>query len=225
MVFALVRLNLALSIMLPNAMPNTIANTWGYGKIYIMIRSRQVRFFMGVGLAIALLVILLVVIFSQSSAPKVATPKPMASYANDPTAQVAMLIDGPVNAVSEHNQVQVIINNSLTTLNILTGYDGAVKSSSSFPMSVSAFHVFLRSLEFAGYNNGTNDPRLSQASGFCPTGDRYIFTFDDNNRQISRYWSTSCSGPHTYNGDSGLTMQLFEAQVPNYVNLTSNLNI
>ena len=190
-----------------------------------MLRSRQTRFFMGVGLAIALLVILLVVIFSHSSGPQLATPKPMAAYAADPTAQVSMLIDGPVNAVSEHNQVQIIINNSLTTINILTGYDGAVKSSSSFPMSVSAFHVFLRSLEYAGYNNGSNDPKLSQASGYCPTGDRYIFSFDDNNHQISRYWSTSCSGVHTYNGDSGLTLQLFEAQVPDYATLTSNLNL
>ena len=211
--------------MQPILKPGTIVNKCRYVRIYFMIRSRQVRFFMGVGLAIALFVILLVVIFSQSSTSKIATPKPMAFYANDPSAQVTMLIDGPVNAVSEHNQVQVLINNSLTTLNTLSGYDGEVKSSSSFPMSVSAFHVFLRSLEFAGYNNGSTDPRLSQASGNCPTGDRYIFTFEVNNHQISRYWNSSCSGPHTYAGDTALTLQLFEAQVPGYGDLTSNLNL
>lgn len=207
---------------------DSIANIDGYGKICFMFRSRQVRFFLGVGLAVILLVVLIVIIFSHSSsnnAPQAAVPKPLAAYATDPSAQVAMLIDGPVNAPSEHNQVQVIVSNSTTTINVFSGYDNLLKSSDNFPMSVSAFHVFLRSLEYAGYNYGSTSSNLSQASGFCPTGDRYIFSFNADNLQLERFWTTSCGGPHTFNGNSSLVLELFENQVPNYADLTSNLNL
>ena len=190
-----------------------------------MFRSRQFRFLLGIGLAIALLIILLIVIFSQTSKTFAPTPKPMAAYSTDPSAQVAMLIDGPVNAPSLHNQVQVLVSNSVTTINIINGYDGMIKNSANFPMSISAFHVFLRSLEFADYNSGSTSPNLSQASGICPTGDRYIFTFNAEGRQLERFWTTSCNSAHTFNGDTGLTLELFEAQVPNYNDLTGNLNL
>jgi hypothetical protein len=149
----------------------------------------------------------------------------MASYANDPTAQVAMLIDGPTSAPSLHNQVLITITNSVTKMLIFQGYNDQVKASYAFPMTDAAFHVFLRSLEYAGYNSGSNNPALSQASGYCPTGDRYIFTFDADGVQKQRYWATNCGGPGTYEGNLDLTIQLFEAQVPNYSNLTGNLNI
>ncbi|MGH7234079.1 MAG: hypothetical protein ACREF7_01365 [Candidatus Saccharimonadales bacterium] len=190
-----------------------------------MFRSRHFRFIVGVVLAIILIIVLLFVILFRPSGTPTQQIRPMASYASNPTAQVAMLIDGPINAVSEHNQVQVIITNSDTTINIFTGYDDTLVSSHSFAMSVAAFHVFLRALETANFNSGTNNPELSQASGYCPTGDRYIFTFDVNNRQLERYWSTSCGGIHTYNGDTGLTLTLIESQVPGYLNFSSNLNL
>ena len=191
-----------------------------------MYRNRQFRFLLGVGLVIVLLAILFIVIFTRgSSAPPTHLPRPMASYSTDPTAQVAMLIDGPVNAISEHNQVQVVVTNSNTTINIFQGYNDQVIRSSVYPMDEAAFHVFLRSLESAAFNSGSNDPSLSQASGYCPTGDRYIFSFNVDGRQLERYWTTSCGGTHTYNGNLNLTVTLFEAQVPDYVNLISGINI
>ena len=191
-----------------------------------MLRSRQNRFLLGIALAVILLGILLIVLFSRSSnTVSIPAPKPMAAYAADPTAQVSMLIDGPVNAPSLHNQVQIIVSNTSTIMNIYSGYDDMVKANYSFPMSVAAFHVFLRSLESAGYNSGNNDPSLSQASGYCPTGDRYIFSFNVDNKQVERYWTTSCNGTHTFNGNTDLTIQLFEAQVPNYFSLTDGLNV
>ncbi len=190
-----------------------------------MIRSRHLHFIIGMGLAIILVIVLLALIIFQHSGPKVKTPLVMASYANNRTAQVAMLIDGPVNAVSLHNQVQVVVTNSVTTFNIFVGYDDQLVSTHSYPMTVASFHVFLRSLEFANFNSGSNNPSLSQASGYCPTGDRYIFSFDVNSRQVERYWATNCAGPHTYYGDLSLTLALFQAQVPNYQDMISSLNL
>ena len=180
---------------------------------------------MSVGLAVVLVIVLLIVIFSHVGGPPSPTPKPMAAYANNPSAQVAMLIDGPVNAVSEHNQVLIAITNSQTTVNVFKGYSNQVLKSESFTMDEPAFHVFLRSLEYASFNSGSNNPKLSQASGYCPTGNRYIFTFKVNGKQVQRYWATSCGGTHTFDGNLSLTITLFQAQVPHYGSYVSGLNI
>lgn len=190
-----------------------------------MYRSRELRFLIGAILTIILLIVLIVVAIGHKSTNLI-NQKPMASYANNSTAQVSMLIDGPVSAPSQHNQVQEIVSNSQATINIIQGYNDRIINTQNYPFSDAGFHVFLRSLEFAGFNKGTNNPSLSQASGYCPTGDRYIFTFKVNGKQVQRYWTTNCSGlPHTFNGNLSLTTQLFQSLVPNYANLTQNLNI
>jgi hypothetical protein len=190
-----------------------------------MFRSRHLRFIIGISLAVILVIVLFALIVFQPSGPKAKIPLPMASYAGNSSAQVAMLIDGPVNAVSLHNQVQVVVSNSATTFNIFSGYDDNLVLTHSYPMSVASFHVFLRSLEYANFNSGSNNPALSQASGYCPTGDRYIFSFDVNNSQVERYWATNCGGTHTYDGNLNLTLTLFEAQVPNFQEMTNSLNL
>jgi len=190
-----------------------------------MYWSKNLRFLIGAILVSILLIVLIVVAIGHKSS-NLATQKPMASYANNPTAQVSMLIDGPVSAPPQHNQVQEIVSNSQTTINIIQGYNYHIIKTQSYPLSDAGFTVFLRSLEFAGFNKGTNNPSLSQASGYCPTGDRYIFTFKVNGKQVQRYWTTNCSGvSHTFDGSLGLTTQLFQNMVPNYGTLTQNLNI
>ena len=176
------------------------------------------------GLLIASLIVILFLLVRHTTPSK---PQPsVASYSNSSTAQAALLIDGPVNAVSQHNQVQILVTNSVTTFNIFSGYNGQVVSSRHYVMTPAAFHVFLRSLEGAGFANGSQNPSLRQASGYCPLGDRYIFTFSNGGTLMERYWATSCNGtPHTYDGDLALTLQLFQNQVPDYDNIVSSLNI
>jgi len=191
-----------------------------------MYGNRNLRFLVGIGLVLVLVLVVLIVAITHHNQPQISLQPTMASYASNPSAQVAMLIDGPVNAESLHNQVLITINDYQTTIKVFRGYNDHVVSQDTFPMSIAGFHVFLRSLEYAGYNDGSNNPALSQASGYCPTGDRYIFTFNVNGRQVERYWITNCgSTPYTYDGNLGLTIELFQAQVPNYSNIVSNYNI
>lgn len=191
-----------------------------------MFENRNFRFLLAIGLVIAILVVALIIILNHSSSPVLNSQKPIASYANDPTAQVAMLIDGPVNAESLHNQVLVTVTNSITTFEVFQGYNDQVVKEKSFPMTEAGFHVFLRSLEYANFNKGKTSAALSQASGFCPLEDRYIFTFDHGGKQIERYWITNCGGdPHTFDGNLSLTEQLFVNQVPGYNNMISSLNL
>jgi hypothetical protein len=178
------------------------------------------------GLVIALLIIVLIFVFSSHNSQTIKSATPIAAYANNLTAQAAVLIDGPEAAASEHNQVQIIITNSSATLNIISGYNSRVTNTKVYANNEAAFHVFLRSLEYSQFDVGRNSPNLSQASGYCPLGDRYIFTFNVNGIQKERYWITNCNGdPHTFNGNLTLTLQLFQNQIPGYQNLVANLNI
>ena len=190
---------------------------------------REIRFIVGFLLAIALVIVLFVRIFFSNGGSHngiVNQPAPLASYAVNPTAEVSMLIDGPVNAESEHNQIQIVVTNIGTTINIFQGYNDQLVSTHYFALSESGFHVFLRSLEYAKFTSGVNDPQLGQASGYCPLGDRYIFAFSVNGQQQWRHWVDNCNGdPQTFTGNLNLTLQLFENQVPNYGNIVSGLNI
>lgn len=191
----------------------------------LMYKRRELRFLIGLGLSIVLIVILFIFIFTHHSSPQ-PSQRALASYSSDPTAQVALLIDGPVNAESEHNQVQIVISNSDATINVFSGYNDKVVNTKNYYLSEAGYNVFLRSLEYAGFMKGTNDPALANASGYCPTGDRYIFSFNDAGQQKWRYWQDSCGGdPHTFDGNFNLTMQLFEAEIPSYSDITGNLNI
>jgi hypothetical protein len=191
-----------------------------------MLGSHRYRFLLGMGVIIASITLVLILVFNHSSTTVINQQKPMAAYANDPTVQVAMLVDGPVNAESLHNQVLVTVTNSLTTFKVFQGYDDRIVKEKFFPMTEAGFHVFLRSLEYANFNKGRSSVALSQASGFCPTGNRYVFTYNRNGKQIERYWITNCgSDPYTFTGNSTLTQQLFVNQVPNYDNLITGLNL
>lgn len=193
-----------------------------------MFGRRGIPFLFGVGLVVILLIFVFYLMFHHGggSSPNPNTPKPLASYANNPSAQVSLLIDGPVNAPTQHSQVQIVISNSTATINVFRGYNDTVANSKVYANTEAAFHVFLRSLEYAEFTNGHYDSSLSQASGYCPLGDRYIFSFNVNGSQKERYWTTNCGGgPHTFDGNVGLVLQLFQSQIPDYDSITSGANL
>lgn len=173
-------------------------------------------------IAIALIVLILVIIIKSitSGPPKSAID--LNSYANT-GAVTQLLIDGPVNADQVHQQIQISVSNSNTQFEILNGYQGQVAQSKTFANNTPAYAVFLHSLNLVGFVRGNTDPKLSDDRGFCPDGDRYVFTLSQGADTIQRYWATSCGGQGTYGGDVNQTLDLFQKQVPNYENLTADV--
>ena len=193
-----------------------------------MIGRRKVTFLLSLIVVIGILIVAFSMIFGHSSNQvKISLQKPMAAYANNPSAKVTLLIDGPTTANSLHNQVQITVSNSAASINVFSGYLSTLFKTQTYPNNQSAFHVFLRSLEYAGFNDGIIDPKLSQASGYCPLQDRYIMTFEVNNIQKQRYWTTSCGSgvPETFKGDLNMTLQLFSNQIPDYQQFIAGVNI
>jgi hypothetical protein len=183
------------------------------------------RYFIGFLVTVGLIIILIILLFSGSGKPKVAdTARSLNSYAST-DAQVSITIDGPVNANSLHQQVRVIVDSNDVTFQSIAGYDGNVVNSQSFANTENAYNVFLHALTFAGFSKGDINPALRNETGYCSLGNRYIFELTQDGKNLQRYWATSCSGAKTYLGNVSLTLTLFQAQVPNYNELTSGISL
>lgn len=180
------------------------------------------RYFMAF-LAVMMLVFLLLALLlggGKSKAPP--TAKTLASYATT-DAQAQLTIDGPVNADQNHQAIRVTVSNNDVSFEQLQGYDGTVTNTQVFASTQNAYVNFLLALAHAGFTKGNNSPSMADERGYCPLGDRYVFELTQDGKDIERYWATSCGSPKTYLGSLSLTLSLFQAQVPNYSNLTQNI--
>jgi hypothetical protein len=188
------------------------------------------RYLLGLLLVAGLLILLIVLIAhggSKTKTPSTAViPKALHSY-SDTNATVSMEIDGPVNANSAHNQLLVTIGSTNATIEALQGYNGSVIRSSTYANTQAAYNVFLYALQYAGFTEGNPANSLSNETGYCPTGNRYIFEIQQNGTTLQRYWTTDCgtSTPHSFEGNFGLVNTLFQQQIPNYQSFSQNLNL
>jgi hypothetical protein len=183
------------------------------------------KYFVGFLVTLGLIIILIFLLFRGGGKPKAPlVHKTLDSYASTST-EMRFTIDGPVNADSQHNQVQITVSNSDVTFEQLQGYNGNVVSTQTYVNNQNSYIVFLRALTLAGFTKGSNTPALTDERGYCPLGDRYVVEVIQNDQDIEHYWATNCSGPKTYLGDINLTADLFKAQVPNYQGLVNNISL
>jgi hypothetical protein len=183
------------------------------------------RYFIGFMITIGLFILLIFLLFSGGGKPKVpTTSKTLESYAST-AAEVSMVVDAPINANSQHQQIHITADRNNVTYEEVAGYDGRVVRQERFANTENAYAVFLRSLANAGFTKGDIKKELSDERGYCPLGTRYIFELRDGSRSIQRFWWTSCGKPKTYLGNPSLTIQLFEDQVPNYPDLSQDVKL
>lgn len=191
------------------------------------------RYFIGFFVTIILIIILIILLFGggkksdKNSTGTTNSDKP-ASLQDiaDTDSAVRMTIAGSVRANQDYYEVKITSSQSSNELQIIRGYENHVIRSKDYSNNLSAYTVFLRALQQAGYMNGDDSKALANDTGYCALGQRYIFEIIQDNKVIQRYWSSSCgsSAPHTYLGQTALTMQLFEMQIPDYSDLTSDID-
>lgn len=173
------------------------------------------------------LVILIVVIFILILRGPSSSPVQQLNLFNDSNADIAvqLTIDSPVSASSTHHDIIVNVDSNQATLTITNGYQGKVDFSQSYPMSGKAFAAFLDSLQLNGFTVGNHASSLSNDQGHCALGDRYIYeVINGGGQKLQRYWYTSCD-TGTFGGNASVIQQLFDAQIPDYANQTSDINL
>lgn len=180
------------------------------------------RFLIGILVAIGLLVLILVLIFTGGGGPRQKAIQ-LGDYANT-SAVVRLTIDGSVSAPETHRQIQIAVGNNQSTLNIIKGYSGQVISSKSYDNSVASYQVFLLSIGRFGFTSGSSNPKLQDERGYCPLGVRYIFELQNGSNELERYWTSSCGGG-TFRGNTDVIIALFQRQIPDYSSLAGNVNL
>ena len=183
----------------------------------------RMRYIIGVLVAIGLVVLLIVLLFSGGGS-KPQNSKSLSSYANS-DAVARLTIDGPEVSQQDHHQVQIEVSRDSVTFRKIQGYDGQVLDTRNYDNSLNSYSVFLHALAHAGFTKGNTDPSMKDERGNCALGERYIFELQQDGNDIVRFWSTSCGSPKTYGGNTALTLGLFQKQVPDYNDLVSNFQL
>lgn len=180
------------------------------------------RYLIGLLVTIGLLILLIVIIVQSGGKGKTPqTTKSLQSYSV--TNAVARLTnDGPINAEQIHKQIQITVGQNNVTIETITGYNNSVTYQQNYANTEAGYYNFLSALSHAGFTKGNADPSLKNETGYCPLGNRYVFEFMQDGKKLIRSWATSCGKPTTYLGALGLTLALFQNQVPEYSTISSH---
>jgi hypothetical protein len=186
----------------------------------------MMRYFAGFIATIALIILLIVLIFHGGGKPKVqTTSRTLYSYANT-DAEASLTIDGPITADQTHQSIKIIVSRDTAAYQQIQGYQGNVQKQQTYNNNVDSYTNFLFAIGRAGFTEGDNSSSLKDERGYCPLGNRFIFAFNQDGKQLERYWTTNCSGtPSTFKGNSSLIVTLFQNQIPDYNTLSNDVNL
>lgn len=180
------------------------------------------RFFIGVLIALGLIVLVFVLIFTGGNQP--VEPKPKLARAANSSVLMRLTIEGSVQANKTYREIRLTIGRDTSQLQVIQGYQGKVIKSKTYNNNVDSYSVFLSALDRAGYTNGNDDPKQRDERGVCPLGQRYIFETMGGAKD-QRYWDASCPGVGTFKGRTALVLTLFQKQIPDYSELTSGVSL
>jgi hypothetical protein len=180
---------------------------------------------------IAIVIFIVVLLVRGGGTPDQHTPAgttllPLPEYAGT-TAEVSQTIQGIVNGDEMHRSIRVTISSDSRQLEIIEGYSGDVISRKTFYNTEEAYAVFLRAINGAGFLAKLPKSKFpADERGQCPLGQRYIFTLNQDDEDLSRTWASTCGrAVGTSGANTSTLLTLFRNQIPNYSSLTSDVNL
>lgn len=184
-----------------------------------------ISFLIAIGLIVLFVILLLRAIFGGGGGE---TPQErrinLADYANTGVI-MRMVTEGPVNANELHRQVYIEVGRDNNNIQLVHGYQGDVVRTEQFNSNSNAYGSFLRAIDLLGYTNGNKSEAAADFRGHCPFGNRYIFQIREGSDVKQQFWSTSCGDEGTLHGQADEIIQLFQAQIPGYDDLTDDFGV
>jgi hypothetical protein len=163
----------------------------------------------GVGLVVLVIVLIIKAFSGGASAPS--SQIDITKFDNS-TGSTTLLIDAPTGIDQDHRQVKITVSGTENEVDVIKGYEGQVMDSQTYPSNVTAYGAFLQTLKLMNFSKGVESNVNYQ--GYCPTGDRYIFTFNNGENDLFSYWATSCGGQGTFKGGLAPVLTQFRRQIP-----------
>jgi hypothetical protein len=185
------------------------------------------RYFVGFVIATLLLIFIIFMLFfgggSSSTSKDANTVKALSEYAKV-NSSVRLSISGPITADETHQGVTVSVSSDNATITVTQGYNGTVTSERTYQANQNGYTSFMTALQFAGF-----DAKVASAFpneiGHCAQGSRYVFELFEGSKTVQRTWTASCSKVGSFNGSLERVLNLFQAQIPDYNEITQNVQI
>lgn len=179
-------------------------------------------------LTVVLGIILLFVLIGGGPKKKAATPATQPKKAltlNDYATRdstVTFTSQGLINSEEEHRSMQISVSRGTRTIKLIKGFQNTVIQSASFTNNPDAYNTFIHALSNVGFG-ATRKSTITDETGVCPTGQRFIYQLSDNNDEVFRLWSASCT-PGTTTANASTVDLLFQRQIPDYATVTAGWN-
>jgi len=186
------------------------------------------RYFIGflivVGLIILGIILFIRLLFGGGEQPQLKDTEALTAYARTSTV-MQLEIAGKINADQDHRRIQIDVGDSGNEIRILKGYGNEVIRRENFHSTSEAYANFLRAIDLLGYTRGNTDESMADERGYCPSGRRYVFSIVDGAETKQRFWSTSCGREGSFQGETNNIIQLFEAHIPGYNEITNGVQL
>lgn len=180
------------------------------------------KYFLGVLGVILVLILIVVLLFRGSNdTSSVENVKRLSEYATEANSEAVFTTAGAINAEENHRVVQVTVNGSTRTFEILDGYNGKASTTKTYPNTTEAFEAFLAALEQVGFTRTRNSS--TSFDSVCPAGQRFSYSLVSGDETVVNAWSANCN-KGTFGGNAHQTSRLFQAQIPDYQELTQDVN-
>lgn len=178
------------------------------------------KYFLGAlgGLLVIILLVVLIVGGGDNDVPADEVTR-LTDYAAE-ASETMYTIGGPITAEETHRQVRITVTNSQRKIDVIDGYNGNVLRTETYPNTTAAYEAFLAAIEQVGFSK-TRNSDLSFTS-VCPTGRRYSYALNNGEEKIVNTWSATCE-KGTFGGKTNATERLFQAQIPDYQDVTQDI--
>lgn len=186
-----------------------------------------VSILIGIGLIVIVLILIFRAFASLGTTNRSDVDRSQANLASqaDNDSTMRFTTQGRINSEEEHRQIVISVSRSQVQMQVMSGYQNNVIDSATFANNEAAYGNFLRALDLAGFTNGNDSEELRDERGYCPRGQRFVLEAHGEGLD-TRFWSTSCSNTtRTSRADVNTVRDLFRAQVPDYSNRVSGVQL
>lgn len=184
------------------------------------------RYIIGVFGAILVLLVVFVLIFTKGNDSNPATtPAPihLVDYAAK-NSTVSYTTVGSVVGEEQQRNIRIVVTPTERRLEILSGFGQDTLSSQSFPNTAVGYENFLSALGGQGFTS-SKKTSIEDPRSICPQGQRFEYVVTNDGQSVSDLWSVSCDRSGTFNGRASIVQSLFQAQIPDYSTLTSDVTL
>lgn len=178
------------------------------------------------GVIIAAFVAIFLIVRHSPSQPQNAPKIINLSDYDDKNASLSTTIQGRVVGEDQRRAIRISVTPTERRIEVLSGYEQTVVKSQTYLNSQEGYVTFLRALSRAGFVKARKST-ITDFRGVCPLGSRYVYDLTTGNGDtVSSLWGTSCASTDgTMAGNGPLVRQLFQAQIPDYLQQTAGIRL